>query len=139
MGEVTVMVEVANAADEAIVAGNLVPGYQTRSERISMVVDTGAVMVVLPQDLVERLGLRVLRKAVVTYADERRDERPVAGPLTVRIEDRATTVDCIVGPPTSEPLLGQIPLEAMDLMVDCTRRKLVPHPESPYLPMLKLK
>jgi hypothetical protein len=36
-------------------------------------------------------------------------------------------------------LLGQIVLEALDLLVDCPRQQLVPRPESPYLPTLKLK
>lgn len=76
---------------------------------------------------------------IVTYADERREERPLAGIVTVRIGSRSTNVNCIVGPPGSEPLLGQIVLEAMDLLVDCSQQRLVPRPESPYLPMLKLK
>jgi hypothetical protein len=75
----------------------------------------------------------------VTYADERKEERPVAGPVTVYAGDRFATVECIVGPPLSEPLLGQIPLEAMDLLVDPVAHALRPRPESPYLPMLKLK
>ena len=37
---------------------------------------------------VERLGLDQQGTAVVTYADERQDERPVAGPVTVRIGNR---------------------------------------------------
>jgi hypothetical protein len=47
--------------------------------------------------------------------------------------------DCVVNPPASEPLLGQIILERLDLLVDCKEGKLVPRPESPYMPMLKLK
>ncbi len=30
-------------------------------------------------------------------------------------------------------------LETMDLLVDCAQQKLVPRPESPFLPLLKLK
>lgn len=47
--------------------------------------------------------------------------------------------DCIVGPPLSEPLIGQIVLEALDLVTDCTNRTLSPRPESPDSPLLKLK
>jgi len=94
---------------------------------------------VLPQDLVEVLGLREEGKAIVTYADERREERPLAGIVTVRVGNRSTNVNCVVGPPGSEPLMGQIVLEALDLLVDAVQQKLVPRPESPFLPMLKLK
>jgi hypothetical protein len=36
-------------------------------------------------------------------------------------------------------LLGQIVLEEADLLVDCANQRLIPRPESPYLPTLKLK
>ena len=52
---------------------------------------------------------------------------------------RSASVNCIVGPHGNEPWLGPIVLEAMDLLVDCARQALVPRPESPFLPMLKLK
>ena len=99
--------------------------------------DSGAVMLTLPQDLVEALGLREKGKVIVTYADERKEERPIAGIVTVRVGNRSTDVNCIVGPPNSEPLLGQI--GGHGLLVDCIQRKLIPRPESPYLPLIKVK
>ena len=62
----------------------------------------------------------------------------MAGGLTVRIGDRAMTTDCIVGPPMSEPLVGQIVLEAFDLIADCATQTLHPRPESPDRPLLKV-
>ena len=70
------------------------------------IVDTGAVTLVLPQNVVERLGLATQRTVIVTCADERKEERPVTGPVTVRIGDRFMSTDAIVGPPLSEPLIG---------------------------------
>ncbi len=88
----------------------------------------------------EKLGLKKKKKKViVTYADERKEERPVAGILTVKVANRSMECDCVVNPPATEPLLGQIILERLDLLVDCKEGKLVPRPESPYLPMLKMK
>ncbi|MEO6724775.1 MAG: clan AA aspartic protease, partial [Blastocatellia bacterium] len=63
----------------------------------------------------------------------------IAGAVSVRFGKREAIVECVVGPPSSEVLFGQIPLEAMDLVVDCPRQMLTPRPESPYLPTLKLK
>ena len=37
-------------------------------------------------------------RAFLTYADERREERPLAGPVTVRIGNRSMSTDCVVGP-----------------------------------------
>ena len=139
MGEVKVEINLENAIDRGMVARGLLTEDQVRSFHVRVLADTGAAMLVLPQDQVEALGLPEVRKAVVRYADERKEERPVAGPLIVRVDGRAATVDCIVGPPNSEPLLGHIVMEIMDLIVDPLQQKLTPRPESPFLPELKVK
>jgi clan AA aspartic protease len=139
MGEVKVNVELANYDDRAVASRGLLSEDQVRSQHVQMVVDSGAVMSALPQDLVEHLGLRTLRKAIVTYADERKEERDVAGVVSVKVAGRTVETDCVVGPPGSEPLLGQVVLEEADLLVDCANQRLIPRPESPYLPTLKMK
>jgi hypothetical protein len=80
-----------------------------------------------------------LRKAIVTYADERKEDRDVAGVVSVRVAGRAVETSCVVGPPGSEPLLGQIVLDEADLWVDRADQRVIPRPESPYLSTLKLK
>ena len=75
-------------------------------------------MLVLPQNVVERLGLETRRTVIVTYADERREERPLAGPVTVQIGNRSMSTDCVVGPPLSEPLIGELVLAALHLIAD---------------------
>jgi predicted aspartyl protease len=139
MGEVKVELELQNYEDRVLANRGLLPESEVRRERARVLVDSRAVMLVLPQDLVEALGLPVLRRAIVTYADERREERDVAGVVTVRVAGRSVQTSCVVGPPGSEPLLGQLILEEADLLVDAANGRLVPRPESPYLPMLKLK
>ena len=139
MGEVKVNVELENYGDREVASRGLLSEDRVRSQRVDVVVDSGAVMLVLPQDLVEALGLRMLRKAIVTYADERKEERDVAGVVSVSVAGRTVETNCVVGPPGSEPLLGQIVLEEADLLIDCANQRLIPRPESPYLPTLKLK
>ena len=139
VAEVKVSVELENFGDRLLVMRGAISEAEVRSERVEILADTGSTLMMLPQDLVERLGLIELRKGVVTYADERKEERPIAGVVTVRVGDRAAQVECVVGPPNSEPLLGQIPIESLDLLVDCARHQLVPRPESPYLPLFKMK
>ncbi len=139
MGEVKVEVELENYEDRIMARRGLIAEQAVRRQRVRALVDTGAVMLVLPQDLVEVLGLPTLRRVIVTYADDRREERDVAGVVSVRVAGRGVETSCVVGPPGSEPLLGQIVLKEADLLVDATNQRLVPRPESPYLPMLKLK
>ena len=126
MGEISVYFELENAVDRENFERGLVEESSVRRTRAQGIVDTGAIMLVLPQNIVERLGLRAQETMVVTYADNRQEERPVAGPVTVRIGDRSTRTDCVVGPPSGEVLIGQIILEALDLIADCTNRTLTP-------------
>ena len=59
--------------------------------------------------------------------------------MTVRIGNRFMIAECVIGPPSSEPPIGQIVLEALDLVADCGKQALAPRPESPDRPLLKLK
>ena len=61
----------------------------------------------------------------------------VAGPVTVRIGDRITQTQCVIGPPLSEVLIGQLVLEAVDMVADCTNRTLTPR--TPDYPLLRMK
>lgn len=139
MGEVRTKIKLENFNDLYSFESGKINGEKIRREEIISLVDTGSTRLVLPQDIVERLGLIKRGKVIVSYADERKEERDVAGVVTVTIGERCTDSDCVVGPPLSEPLIGQVILEELDLIVDCTDQMLKPRPESPYLPLLKMK
>lgn len=128
MGEVRTKIRVANPVIK-----------KASSLELDCLVDTGAVMLMLPKDVVEKLGLAITGRAVVTLANETRDEMDIAGPLALTIGDRQTHCDCLVGPILGEPLVGQLVLESLDLIVDPQRRTLTPRPESPAYPSYKLK
>ena len=139
MGEIVASVELENAVDRGIVSQGLRDESTVRRTTVEGVVATDAVMLMLPENVVSRLGLKRQREVVVAYADERKETCPVAGPVTVHIGNRFMITDCVVGPPLSEPLIGQIVLAALDLVADCTNRTLAPRPESPDSPLLKMK
>ena len=136
MGEIVVNVGLENYVDRRIVERGI-SGDPVRATRLDGIVDTGAIMLMLPQNVVERLGLDSIRTAIVTYADERREERPVAGPVAIEVCGRAMVTECLVGPPLSEALIGQIVLEGLDLVADCANRTLAPR--TPDYPTLKVK
>ncbi len=139
MGEIKVKIELENTADRYWYLEKRIQESDIRKYMMEAVVDTGAVMSVLPQDIAEELGLKVAQTVVVTYANEEKEERPVAGPVTIRIGKRFMNTDCIVVPPASEALIGQVILEELDLIPDCQRHTLSPRPESPIYPSLKMK
>ena len=131
--------QLENQADRILLEAGQLQASTVRSAQVDALVDTGAVMVLLPQDLVERLGLPTNGSIIVTLANEQRVELPRARHLSLAIGDRQMDTDCLVGPPQSEPLVGHLVLERLDLIVDPLQRKVTPRPESPFLPSLKLK
>ena len=139
MGEIRATVLIENGGDAELSRRGMLDPGDVRRVDADMVVDAGAVVVLLPQDIVEALGLVPFEKRVVTLADDRKVEMPIAGPLRLTVFRRSMSTDCLVGPPRCEPLLGQVVLESLDLIVDSTKRQLSVRPESPFLPTVKLK
>ena len=137
MGEIRTEVRLENEGDREHFLRGGCNESDIRQTTVEGIIDTGALTLMLPQNVVERLGLRNKGTAFVSYADERREERPLAGPVSVRIGNRTMVTDCIVGPPLSEPLIGQVVLERLDLIADCANRTVTPR--YPDYPLLKLK
>ena len=81
MGEIHADVTLENAGDREYFRRGDRAEADIRRSTVDGIVDTGAVTLVLPQNVVERLGLQTQGTAVVTYADERREERPLALPV----------------------------------------------------------
>ena len=67
--------ELENAGDREVVSQGLRDESTVRRTTVDGVVDTGAVMLVLPEDVVDRLGLRTQREVVVACANEYRETR----------------------------------------------------------------
>ena len=139
MGEVRASVVLENGADRELVRRGALVASDVRRLEVEMLVDTGAVVSLLPQDMVEALGLALIDRVIVSLANDDRVELPTAGPIVLTTVGRTMHTDCLVGPSECEPLLGQIVLESLDLIVDPTRHQLTVQPESPYKPTLKLK
>ncbi|MBI3267382.1 MAG: aspartyl protease family protein [Planctomycetes bacterium] len=139
MGEVRVTLALANFADEENCRRGLLPPPQVRRATVEALVDTGSTRLVLPSSVVQMLGLAVLGRIPVRFADDRRDVRDRVGIVSLELMGRKTEVDAVVEPGKSYALLGQIPLEGLDLRVDCAGRRLIPNPESPDAPLSEMQ
>ena len=138
MGEIRTEVTLENEGDREHFLRGGCDESDIRHTSVEGIVEPGAVTLMLPENVVERLGLGNKGTAFVSYPDDRRDERPLAGPVSVRIGNRTMVTDCIVGPPLSEPLVGQVVLETLDLIADHSNGTVTP-PRYPDYPLLKLK
>jgi clan AA aspartic protease len=138
VGKVMEVIKLTNDYDFALaLAGTLDPA-KVRTVEIEALVDTGATTLILPADAVERLGLPVRGHRKVRYADDRVETVPWVVGIKLEIRGREAVVSALVGPRGSTPLIGQIPLEEMDFVVDPKSRELRPNPASPDSPLLDI-
>ncbi len=132
MGKVIVQVEMSSYDDEAAVEEGRLKPEQVRRSKIDALVDTGSTLMVLPEEEIRKLGLRVIREAVSRFANGQSSTRKIYGPVRIRVMSREELVLVMPAHPGMPALLGQIPLEGLDLMVDSKRQRLVPgHPDYP--------
>ena len=112
---------------------------------IEVVADVSTDTLLLPEELVERLGLGDCGVVMVTPAEvwdprydppppEYRAQRPVAGPVAVRLGNRSMVTDCVVAPRGTQPRVGNPVLQRLDLHFDYDRNTVVSrYPDFPLL------
>jgi clan AA aspartic protease len=99
---------------------------------VEALVDTGAVHLCIPERVAVQLGLDELEKRQVTIADGSARLVPYVGPITTAFGRRhCFTGAMVLG---DEVLLGSIPMEDMDLVVQPLTRQVIPNPASPNVP-----
>jgi predicted aspartyl protease len=128
MGRVTVEAKIESLEDLMMLRKGLIAADQARSVDVAdALVDTGATMLSMPGKLIKELGLEPVRtrKAITS-----------AGPVTVQvfgtvrltIQDRDCVTDVTELPDDCPVLIGQIPLEQLDFVVDLSGRRLIGNP-----------
>ncbi len=100
-----------------------------RSYVADALIDTGAVRLILPQFVCDRLGVLQRGRQVAEFADGRNESVPVTYSVLVDIEGRTTMDEALVL--GDEVLIGQTVLEKTDLLVDCARHDWCPTPHIP--------
>ena len=126
MGKVIVKVKFSNIIDVYLADNGNLPSEQVRSIETEGIIDTGAVLVSLPEPLAQELGLKFVEERTVRYANGSTAKKQIGGGLLVEIQGRTSETRCIIEPGSQTVLIGQIPLEEMDWMVHPQGQKLVP-------------
>ena len=139
MGLVYADIELINAIDLGLARRYKIGEEEVKRMRVNMLVDTGSVYMCINESVQEQLQLDLIEKRKGQLADGSIVEYDVVGPIEVRFQNRRCVVDAMVLPGDNELLLGSIPLEDMDVMVDSYRRELIVNPEHPYFAQMTLK
>jgi clan AA aspartic protease len=129
-------IQLANNHDEEDVKRGQLRPHEVRTAHVQAVVDAGATMLVLPADVVSKLGLFPDGYRKVRYADGRIRELPWVSCIRITILGRETVTNALVEDAGTTPLVGQIPLEELDLIVDPKSHDLRVNPDSPDAPLL---
>jgi clan AA aspartic protease len=125
MGMVRTEITLKNAVDVINAETGIVKEKEVRQMTVRALVDTGAWTLVINEDIREKLGLAVRKSAAGTLADGSKMFYNLAGPLEINWKERMANLDALILPNADEVLLGAIPLEAMDLMVDPRKEEVV--------------
>ena len=126
MGRFVVKLELANFRDRVLADEGRLAADRVRTVTWDGVVDSGASHLVLPKKIAMKLGVPVVGKTRVRYADQRKALRDVVESVEVQLLGRRGTFKAVVEPRRKDVLVGAIVLEDLDLLVDCRAQKLRP-------------
>lgn len=138
MGRVLAKAKIENLADLFSVEQGRLEADKVRShETPDALVDTGATTLALPSRLIQQLGLtKAYEKEAISSSG--RKKVAVFGPVRLTLMDRFCTVDVMEVDNEAPVLIGQIPLEMLDLVVDLQGRRLTGNPAHGGEHMLEL-
>lgn len=131
MGKVVTTLTVTNLVDQILANRGFIPDEEVRSLTLDdVLVDTGATFLCLPEEVISQLGLTLLGDLEVKTAVGVRKARIFKG-VSLSVEGRERTFDCVELPGGEDALLGVIPLEALGLEPDLMNQRLRVLPMNP--------
>ena len=128
MGRVTTAATIESMEDLWAVERNLLAPEEVRRIRVDdALVDSGATLLSLPTAMIQQLGLkRTTAKRVTSSVGQ--SEAWLYSPVRLTIQDRSCTIDVMEVPDGVPVLIGQLPLEHLDFVIDTRSRTLIGNP-----------
>jgi clan AA aspartic protease len=113
--------------------------FNRQQIQVNALVDTGATFMCVTEEIALQLGFDIaeVSQQTVTLADGHQRKVPKIAPIEIAFENRTYVTEAVVL--GDEPLLGVIPLEAMDLIIDFRRQALIVNPQHPNYPVALAK
>lgn len=139
MGLVYADIELISGDDLALHRRGYIEEEEIKRLKVSALVDSGAEMLAVNEQVKSQLNLFVLDTQRAELADGTKVELEIVGPVEIRFANRRASVDAIVLPGDVQVLLGAIPMEEMDVLVDPKRQQMIVNPEHPDKPEKLLK
>ncbi len=129
MGRVVVAAKIENLADAYLADRSLIRPEQIRRIEIDdALVDSGATYLCLPKRMTDQLGLKHVRDRRVRTAGGMMDVS-VFEAVRLTVQGRECTIEVAGIADDCPPLIGQVPLEILDFVVDPKGQRLIGNPE----------
>ena len=125
MGTVFAEITLKNASDTGKAQEGLFKEEDIRSVTVNSIVDTGSMSLVITEELRQKLGLRINGEKSVRTANGQRVSCGLTEAVEIHWKNRISILSAVVIPGAEFVLLGAIPLEDMDLMVNPVTQELV--------------
>jgi len=122
MGLVYTDITLKNATDVVSVRRGIMKESDIHQTTVRAMVDTGCFTLIITEAVRQELGLEEIEEYDVTLANETTETCKKTEPVEVHWKNRHDVVQAMVLPSAKEVLLGAIPLEGMDLIVDPARQ-----------------
>ncbi|MCL2766038.1 MAG: hypothetical protein FWD40_12310 [Treponema sp.] len=125
MGDVYAELKLTNYSDIVKERDGIIQKHDIRTVTVNALVDTGTTTIVIGNNLRKKLGLMLEDTEPVTLAGGIKTYCRTTDALLVNWKNRKSTVSAWVLSNSDEVLMGTIPLQEMDLMVDPANHTLV--------------
>lgn len=139
MGLIYADIELTNTFDQELAKRNLIGHDEIKKMNLNILVDTGAIMLSINETIQEALQFPIIDKRRVQLANGEYIQLDVAGHIGIKFKNRSCIVSAFVLPGDSEPLLGAIPMEEMDVVIFPQQQIMDVNPKHPDFAVLSLK
>lgn len=139
MGLIYADIELINGDDLALARRHMIGEEEVKRMPLVALVDTGSYILAINESIQEQLQFPIVEKRKAQLANGHIVECDVVSSVELRFKNRQTTCRAMILPGNSEPLLGSIPLEDMDVLIHPLRQELIVNPEHPYFAQMKMK
>jgi len=113
--------------------------FDRKQVQVNALVDTGATFMCVTEEIALQLGFDIdeVSRQTVTLANGHQMKVPKIAPIEIAFENRSYVTEAVVL--GNESLLGVIPMEAMDLIIDPRQQMLMVNPQHPNYPVALAK
>ena len=133
MGHVYAEIEILNSIDVGMAKRNLLDKDEIKRMHLNVLVDSGAWKLCINENIQSIMDLPFVRKERFRLADGQPVEYDLVGPVLIKFAGREATCEAIVFPGDTRPILGVVPMQSLNLIIDPQQHKLLVSADFPLL------